>query len=457
MGRRIARAWRVEPLRLHGLRLSAYTAAPPPHPVPMTESLRCPTCSAPLDPPAPNTRMMKCPYCGASAMLTERRGHREVTAAQDRRTDDVAEVVRLLRAGRKIEAVRAYHERFGVGLKEAKDAVDRIEAGQPAGAVPAASPRGALGCVLVAIVLATGVAGLVAWLVGRSEPGTGASAAAEEILATPGRVPGAPAFAEEVLRFGSEGTGAGRFEDARSVAVDGAGRIYVAEYQGGRVQVFDSTGAFLTQWTADPEMPLRDLAATRDGTVYVVQRGHIARYDGATGTPLAALPHPDLTVSYDAVAVALDGSLWATAFPADLLHLSRDGAVLQRLDLREVVHDGASPDRVAVTGAGDVYVTDRSAAEVYRLDPSGRFVDRFGGRGERPDHFRSPHGLAVDGRGRVYVSDLGNGIRVFDADGHFLDAFGGRTVVFGLAINDRDEVFAAHRNEHQVVKYRVRR
>jgi Ribosomal protein L7/L12 C-terminal domain len=47
--------------------------------------------------------------------------------------DGIAE---LLAEGRKIEAIRLYRERTGVGLKEAKDAVDRIQQGgaKPAGA-----------------------------------------------------------------------------------------------------------------------------------------------------------------------------------------------------------------------------------------------------------------------------------------------------------------------------------
>jgi DNA-directed RNA polymerase subunit RPC12/RpoP len=49
-------------------------------------------------------------------------------------------------------------------------------------------------------------------------------------------------FANVLLEFGSEGIGPGMFNDARSIGVDGAGRIYVAEYTGGRVQVFDPAG-----------------------------------------------------------------------------------------------------------------------------------------------------------------------------------------------------------------------
>jgi ribosomal protein L7/L12 len=36
------------------------------------------------------------------------------------------DITMLLRQGRKIEAIKIYREKYGVGLKEAKDAVDRM-------------------------------------------------------------------------------------------------------------------------------------------------------------------------------------------------------------------------------------------------------------------------------------------------------------------------------------------
>src|SRR4026209_2974935 len=71
-------------------------------------------------------------------------------------------------------------------------------------------------------------------------------------------------FAKVLFDFGSEGIGPGMFNDARSIAVDGAGRIYVGEYTGGRIQVFDMEGKFITQWTVgDRKTILRGLAADR--------------------------------------------------------------------------------------------------------------------------------------------------------------------------------------------------
>jgi hypothetical protein len=393
-------------------------------------------------------------------VLLSERNQGTQAATNDPHADTIAEVVRILQSGHMIQAVKLYRERFGVGLKDAKDAVDRISAGQPAGTVPHRSGGKGLGIGCAVMILLVVVGALMIWRSPRAAEETTTPPATRESRDPVGAVaPGPsapPALGDEVLRFGSEGTGAGRFTDARGVAVDGAGRIYVAEYQGGRVQVFDSAGTFVTQWMADPKMPLVDLEADRGGTVYVVQYGRIRRYEGATGTLLSELPRPERMTSYSDVALALDGTMWAVAGTSRIAHLGRDGSVRRTIDLRQAVGEDASPERVAVAGTGDVYVLDRWSDEVYHLAPDGRFVDRFGGSGEGPESTPSPEGIAIDGRGRVLVSDLGRGIRVFDAAGHYVGEFGGQEVVFGLAVNDRDEVFAAYRNRHQVVKFRLK-
>jgi DNA-directed RNA polymerase subunit RPC12/RpoP len=379
----------------------------------MPVRLQCPACSAPLTLPDTHATTASCPYCGAAVLLTERHG--------------------------KVEAV---------------------EVGPPAR--PASRTPLFIGCAAVLVAVAAGAGALIA---GRDaepegvrfdvnvEVPTPAGIAAP--AAEPPRPPEPPAFAEPVLEFGSEGTGAGRFTDARGVAVDGQGRIYVAEYSGGRVQVFDSAGVFLTQWTADPKMPLVDLEADRRGTVYVVQSGRIRRYEGATGKLLGTVPGSGGSYTVSDVALALDGSMWAVTWPHGIVHLGADGEELRSIDAREAIGESASPERVAVSGTGDLYVLDQWAADVYHLDRTGKLVDRFGGKGDGPTGFSSPADLAVDGRGRVFVSDLGGGIRVYSPEGGLLGSFG-PGVVFGIGLTDRDEVLAAYRNKYQVVKFRLR-
>ena len=47
-------------------------------------------------------------------------------------------------------------------------------------------------------------------------------------------------YARLVTTFGSKGIGPGLLNDARYITVDGAGIVYVADYQGGRIQAFDA-------------------------------------------------------------------------------------------------------------------------------------------------------------------------------------------------------------------------
>src|SRR6185436_2910009 len=113
-------------------------------------------------------------------------------------------------------------------------------------------------------------------------------------------------FATELLTFGSEGIGPGMFTDARSIAVDGAGKIYVGEYTGGRIQIFDPAGKFITQWTmGDRKTILRGLAVDRKGTLYAAHGGKIVRYAGETGETLGELSYE--RSGADDVAPSADG------------------------------------------------------------------------------------------------------------------------------------------------------
>src|SRR5262245_31719769 len=164
---------------------------------------------------------------------------------------------------------------------------------QPAGSrPPTVSGRHALVAigVIVGVVCLIVVGVAVATAIFSSRPSVNTSnSSTPPTRIDPPRGPGKtepPGFASLAMSFGSEGVGPGQFQDARSIALDAQGRIYVGEYSGGRIQVFDGQGQFITQWMVDKKMPLRGMAADRKGTVYVAQRGVISRYDGQTGNKL---------------------------------------------------------------------------------------------------------------------------------------------------------------------------
>jgi DNA-binding beta-propeller fold protein YncE len=79
------------------------------------------------------------------------------------------------------------------------------------------------------------------------------------------------------------------------------------------------------------------------------------------------------------------------------------------------------PADVAWDAAGNIFIADgHGNSRIAKFDKTGKFVKSWGSRGSEPGLLNLPHGIAVDARGNVYVSDRGNRrIQVFDNDGNF--------------------------------------
>lgn len=262
-------------------------------------------------------------------------------------------------------------------------------------------------------------------------------------------------FATVLLTFGSEGIGPGMFTDARSIAVDAEGRIYVGEYQGGRIQVFDAAGKFLNQWSiGDRKTILRGLAADRKGTVYAVHGGRIVRYQGETGENLGQVEYE--RSGFDDVTTTADGGLvaaWQTNRD-DIVAFDANGKVVRTIQAAISTASGDSElnTRVAVDGAGNIYALGTFNNGIFKFGRDGKFSNRFGGSGDQPGQLRAPYSIAVDGYGRVYVGDI-KGIQVFDGNGRYLTVIDGKGVAFGMVFNDKNELFVVARDK--VVKYSV--
>lgn len=255
--------------------------------------------------------------------------------------------------------------------------------------------------------------------------------------------------AKPLLSFGSEGIGPGMFKDARSISVDGAGKIYVGEYLGGRIQVFDPDGKFMTQWTVDPKMPLRGMAADRKGTVYIVQRGRIIRYEGETGKELGELPYAGGN-GFDDLTSTPDGGLVGAWYSNrdDVVRFNSSGEVTRtiRAAISSTSGDSELNTRVAIDGLGNIYALGTFNNAVFKFGPDGKFLTRFGDAGNESGQFRAAFAIAVDGKGRVYVSDI-KGIQVFDGNGRYLKLFKPDGLAFDMEINDNNEMFIAARNK----------
>jgi NHL repeat len=77
---------------------------------------------------------------------------------------------------------------------------------------------------------------------------------------------------------------------------------------------------------------------------------------------------------------------------------------------------------VAWDAEGNTYISDGYInSRVAKVDKNGDWVKSWGEPGNGLGQFNTPHSIAVDAKGNVYVADRGNRrIQVFDGDGKFL-------------------------------------
>ena len=74
---------------------------------------------------------------------------------------------------------------------------------------------------------------------------------------------------------------------------------------------------------------------------------------------------------------------------------------------------------------GNTYISDGYInSRVAKVNKDGDWLKSWGERGTGPGQFHTPHSIAVDAKGLVYVADRSNRrIQVFDGDGNFLRQF----------------------------------
>lgn len=430
----------------------------------MAETFRCPSCSAPLE--FEGKMMQKCRHCGSNVIVPSdvMRYSNSFGSSGSLDFDDVsnatgkalkvAEIQRELQRGNKIVAIKIFRETFGVGLKEAKDAVEAMERGESIDIsgmqIKTANVQtnnfnsdAVKKTVGVSIFVPLLVIGFIAVVIFGTilffTFSAGQSTSEIPQVQPPGKSQ-ANAKADEILKFGGEGNGAGKFKDNRVVAADGNGKIYSADYQGGKIQVFDASGKFLTQWIADAKMNLYDMLADRKGTIYIAQNKGVFAYEGESGKLL----YKNENIRPQGLALLPDGKIAVTNDRGFSILDAELNKLKEFKDANEAGNSTFGFEEIAADGDGVIYMITKTENYVCKFTSDGKFLDRFKVEG-------SPNAIAIDNKGRIFISDTSE-INVYDAEGKSLESFG-TNQAFGMAFNDAGELFVASRPF--VTKYRL--
>jgi streptogramin lyase len=168
------------------------------------------------------------------------------------------------------------------------------------------------------------------------------------------------------------------------------------------------------------------------------------------GAGLFAVPH--------SLFVDRDGNVWAgdqiakNGKGADLIKFSPDGNVLMTLGKPGMPGDGpdylSAVSAVAVAPNGDIYVADGHGPgtndRIVKFSKDGKFITAWGKHGKGPGEFDTPHGIALDSAGRVYVGDRSNNrIQVFEPDGTFVAEWKQFGRPSDVAIDKNDMIYVA--------------
>lgn len=199
--------------------------------------------------------------------------------------------------------------------------------------------------------------------------------------------------------FAIDGPGAGkvpRFSRPMGAAFGPDGRIYVTDTANNRVCVFDEEGKFLFEFGSF---------------------GIAKPLPGATKTwKPGSLNYP---IGID---VDRDGTVYVADFRNDQVEVfDSEGKYLRSFpDAAKVTGKGSSGQDglgIAVTdvavGNGKVYATD--AYQVFIFDTRGKLLRQFGKPGQGSSDLDHPNGVAVNGKGDIFVSDS-NHARVLSFD-----------------------------------------
>lgn len=190
-----------------------------------------------------------------------------------------------------------------------------------------------------------------------------------------------------------------------------AGAVFVYAADGTYKSTF-SPGAGITVW-----QPLA-IAFDADGTLYVSDAGgdyqkvHVYAPDGSW---LRDLGSAGLFAFANGIGIDKAGNVYVSdSNNGRLIVFDKTGAELGRIQRGAADGDLGLPRGVAVDGEGRVYVVDSTGQSVklFRVLQEGEttpaFQVRFGREGTVDGAFEYPNGIAVDGRGRVYVTDWNN-------------------------------------------------
>jgi len=181
-----------------------------------------------------------------------------------------------------------------------------------------------------------------------------------------------------------------------------------------------------------------DVAFDSKGHLYVLSRGTkpLTEFD-ENGKFIRAFGE-GLFIRSHGIRIDKDGNIWATDVGAHtVMKISQQGEVLLTLGTKGKAGEwneaaGSQlfnePNDIVFGANGDLFITQghtpgagKGDPRVLKFDKNGKFIKTWGGKGTEPGKFDVAHGIAIDAKGLLWVTDRENQrIQIFDQDGKYI-------------------------------------
>jgi len=212
-------------------------------------------------------------------------------------------------------------------------------------------------------------------------------------------------------------------------------KVQVDHSDGKSIWAFDRCGA--TECTSSPLAPIQKFDPS-------------GKFVTAIGANMFTSPH--------SLFVDNKGNVWAgsqyarNGKGADLIEFAPDGKVLMTIGKTGMPGNDqehlSGTSAVVVAPNGDIYVVDGHGQgtndRIVKFSKDGKFILAWGKHGKGQGEFDTPHGIALDSQGRVYVSDRANNrVQVFDPSGKFIAEWKQFGRPSDVAIDANDMIYVA--------------
>ena len=217
-----------------------------------------------------------------------------------------------------------------------------------------------------------------------------------------------------------------------AICTDGYDRLFVADSNAQLVHVFDMNSRKYETWKpqnkekrfAQPVGIAYDaggrlfVADSVGATIYAFDKS--GAYLGPVGSAFLQRP---CGLAYDAKSRRL---FVADAGAHQVVVLSREGHLVARVGSRGTgLGQFNYPTNVALDGKGRLYVSDSLNFRVQQFGPDLKPIRQIGRKGDLPGYFGQPKGIAIDSEDHLYVVDANfEAVEVFDDEGRLLLDFG---------------------------------